>query len=77
MERKHNILVQYTDGSLQWLREALESEVRAMPDVARIKAYCNSNFRVGGERWTTGRSDMEKIVISRPSPACGTERARK
>ena len=56
MERRCHLLVEYEDGSLQWLENALESEAVALPGVARVKAYCNSNFRVPRERWRTGRS---------------------
>jgi hypothetical protein len=76
MERRCNILVEYKDGSFQWIRDALESDVCKMPDVARIKSYCNSEFRVGTERWRTGESEFEKVVISRPAHASCTGRGR-
>jgi hypothetical protein len=71
------MLVEYRDGSFQWLENALEAEVARMPGVARIKSYCNPNFRVTTERWTTGRSDMEKIVIAPVVASCDRERGRK
>lgn len=69
--------MEYKDGSLQWLENALESEAKALPEVARVKAYCNPNFRVPLERWRTGRSDLDKIVISPGPPSFDTAPARK
>jgi hypothetical protein len=70
MERRHNILVEYEDGSLQWLQNALENEAARLPGVVRVKAQCNSEFRVPLDRWRTGETDLQKVVISEPWP-CG------
>jgi len=70
MDRRHNILVEYEDGSLQWLRNALENEAIRVPGVVRVKACCNSESRVPLDRWRTGETDLQKVIISGPWP-CG------
>ncbi|NBT57316.1 hypothetical protein EBT16_00875 [bacterium] len=57
MERK-SILVQYTDGSLQWLKNTSEEEVAKNPEVARVKSQCYGTIQMESRRWRTGVSEF-------------------
>jgi hypothetical protein len=58
MKRK-SILVQYRDGSLQWLKNASEEEIAKNPEVARIKSQCYGTIQMESRRWKTGDSDFQ------------------
>ena len=64
MERLQNILVEYEDGSLQWIKGTTEKEVMALSGFRRIRSFCNTNFRVPTERYRVGPSEFMKSVVS-------------
>lgn len=61
--RKYHILVEYSDGSFQWIRNSTEQEVAKKPGVKRIRSYCNVNFAVDTKRWKTGKTQFQKIIL--------------
>jgi hypothetical protein len=63
MKGQH-ILIEYKDGSRQWIENACEKNVVKTNNFKRIVSFCNSNFKVCTKRWTTGKTQFQKIVIS-------------
>jgi hypothetical protein len=54
-----SILVEYKDGSFQWLKNASEEEIVKNPEVARIKSYCYGAIQMESRRWKTGASEFQ------------------
>lgn len=52
-----SILVEYKDGSFQWIRVASEEEAKKNPEVARVKAECYGEMK--SRRWRTGPSELQ------------------
>lgn len=63
METKHNILVEYSDGSFQWLKNTTSREAMDKPGVKHLRSYCDTRFDVDTKRWRTGKSQFEKILV--------------
>lgn len=61
--RRQHILIQYTDGSYQWIRNTSETEVSKIKNFKRIVSFCNDNFYVDTKKWRIGRSQFEKIIV--------------
>jgi len=64
MERRHNILVEYEDGSLQWIRNTTEAEVESLPGFKRARSFCNVNFVVPEDRYMVGPSEFQRRTVS-------------
>lgn len=60
---KQHILVEYDDGSFQWIKESSEEELLKKPEIKRIKSYCNANFEVNTKRFRIGKSQFEMISV--------------
>jgi hypothetical protein len=54
-----SILVEYKDGSLQWLKATSEEEIAKNPEVSRIKSYCYGSIKMESKRWRTGPSEFQ------------------
>ena len=54
-----SILVEYKDGSLQWLKATSEEEIIKNPNVARIKSQCYGSIQMESKRWKTGPSEFQ------------------
>jgi hypothetical protein len=60
----HHLLVEYNDGSRQWIKNACESEIKNNKNIKRICSYCNSRYEVDTRRWKIGsKSDLHKIIL--------------
>jgi len=54
-----SILVEYKDGSFQWLKATSEEEIIKNPNVARIKSQCYGSIQMESKRWRTGASEFQ------------------
>jgi hypothetical protein len=63
-KKRYHILVEYNDGSFQWIKDSTEKEAAERAEVKIIRSYCNTNFNVDARRWKTGRSQFERIILT-------------
>jgi hypothetical protein len=54
-----SILVEYKDGSFQWLKATSEEEIMKNPEVTRIKSQCYGSIQMESRRWRTGLSEFQ------------------
>jgi len=54
-----SILVEYKDGSFQWIKATSEEEIVKNPEVARIKSQCYGATQMESRRWRTGLSEFQ------------------
>lgn len=47
---KH-LLVEFQDGSFQWIKNTSENDVKKIPGFKRIKSEANGNFHFTTRRW--------------------------
>lgn len=50
MSNKHHTLVEYKDGTFQWLRHTCESDALAISHVKRICSVCDASMKVDAKK---------------------------
>jgi hypothetical protein len=50
MSNKHHTLVEYKDGTFQWLRHTCESDALANCHVKRICSVCDASMKVDAKK---------------------------
>jgi hypothetical protein len=63
----HSLLVEYKDGSLQWVKNSSEEEVMRNPEVARIKSQSYGSIKMESRRWKEGKTQFQVKFIDDPS----------
>jgi len=54
-----SILVEYKDGTLQWLKNTSEEEAMKNPEVFRVKSHCYGTIQMESRRWRMGKTQFE------------------
>jgi hypothetical protein len=61
--QKQNLLIEYVDGSRQWIKNSTQDEVCAVKGFRRICATSDPKFDVYTFRWRTGESQFEIVKL--------------
>lgn len=64
--RRQNLLVEYVDGSRQWIKNTTQKEACSIKGFKRVCASSEANLNVGTFRWKVG--DKSQFVLVRLPP---------
>lgn len=56
--KKQSLLVEYKDGSFQWIKNASEEEALKNPNVVRIKSHSYGSVEIESRRWKLGKTQF-------------------
>jgi hypothetical protein len=60
---KNHILVEYIDGTFQWIKNVCEKEVSKNKKVKRICSCSYGNIEVNTRRWKIGKSQFDLVLL--------------
>lgn len=60
---KPSLLVEYKDGSFQWIKNTSEEEAKKNPEIIRVKSTSYGNIQMQSRRWKTGKTQFDVVFF--------------